>query len=84
MNNSMVWSLPAAAQRESGPPHARTECGLHAKWATWKSLKNHRETLCFQWAQQMHRFLMKMECAPKDGRRACVKCAKQPEISCKN
>ena len=84
MNNSMVWSLPTAAQRESGPRHARAERGLRAKCATWKPSKNHRETLRFQWAPQMHRFRTKMDCAPKHGRRACVKCAKQHEISCKN
>ena len=66
MNNSTVWSLPTAAQRASGPRHARAECGLRIKCATWKSLKNHRETLSFQWAPQVHRFHTKMECAPKE------------------
>ena len=50
MNNSTVWSLPTAAQRTSGPWHARAERGLRAECAIWKSLKNHRETLCFQCA----------------------------------
>ncbi len=71
MNNSTVWSLPTAAQRASGPRHARAERGLHSKCATWKSLKNHRETLCFQWVPQVHRFHTKMDCAPKDSMCAC-------------
>ena len=50
MNNSTVWPLPTAAQRASGPRHARAERGLHAKCAMWKSLKNNRATLCFQCA----------------------------------
>ena len=56
MNNSTVWSLPTAAQRASGPRHARAERGLRAKCATWKSLKNHRETLCFQCAPWVRQF----------------------------
>ena len=63
MNNSTVWSLPTAAQRASRPRHARAERGLHTKCATWKSLKNHRETLCFQWVPQVYRFHTKMGCA---------------------
>ena len=39
MNNSTVWSLPTAAQRASGPRHARAERGLRTKCATWESLK---------------------------------------------
>ena len=39
MNNSTVWPLPTAAQRASGPRHARAERGLRAKCATWESLK---------------------------------------------
>ena len=71
MNNSTVWSLPTAAQRASGPRHARAERGLRAECVTWKSLGNHRETLCFQWAPQVHRFHTKMDCAPKDSTCAC-------------
>ena len=84
MNNSMVWSLPTAAQRESGPRHTRAERGLRTKCVTWKSLKNHRETWCFQWAQQVHQFDTNTGCAPKERMGACMKCAKPPGISCKN
>ena len=80
MNNSRVWSLPAAAQRESGPLHARAERGLRAECATWNSLENHRETLCFQCASQVHRFDTKTDCAPKDSMRACVGRAKSYNI----
>ena len=55
MNNSTVWSLPTAAQRTSGPRHARAERELRAKCSTWESLKNHRKTLCSQCAPQVHR-----------------------------
>ena len=71
MNNSTVWSLPAAAQRESGPRPARAERGLHAKCATWNSLKNHRDTVCFQWAPYVHRFCTNIDCAPEDSMCAC-------------
>ena len=81
MDNSTVWSLPTAAQRQSGPRHARAERGLRTECTTWESLKNHRETLCFQWAPQVYRFHTKLECAPKDRMCACVKCAKPPGIS---
>ena len=39
MDNSTVWSLPTAAQRQSGPRHARAERGLRTECTTWKSLK---------------------------------------------
>ena len=56
MNISTVWSLPTATQRRSGPRHARSERELRAKCTTWKSLKNHRETLCFQCAPWVRQF----------------------------
>ena len=56
MNISMVWSVPTATQRRSGPQHARSERGLRVKCAPWKSLKNHRKTLRFQYAPWVHRF----------------------------
>ena len=76
MNIFAVWSLPTVTQRRSGPQHARVERGLRAKCITWKSLKTHRETLCFQCASQVHRFDTKTDCAPKDSMRACVGRAK--------
>ena len=56
MNNSTVWSLPTATQRRSGPRHARSERELRAKCTTWESLKNRRETLCFQCAPWVRQF----------------------------
>ena len=50
MNVFTVRSLPTATQQQSGPRHARAARGLRVKCATWKSLENHRETLCFQCA----------------------------------
>ena len=50
MNNSTVWSPPAATQRRSGSRHARSERELRAKCVTWETLKNHREMLHFQCA----------------------------------
>ena len=56
MNNSTVWSLPATTQRRSGSRHARSERELRAKCVTWETLKNHRETLCFQCAPWVRQF----------------------------
>ena len=56
MNNSTVWSPPAATQRRSGSRHARSERELRAKCVTWESLKNHRETLLFQCAPWVRQF----------------------------
>ena len=56
MNNSTVWSPPAATQRRSGSRHARSERELRAKCVTRKTLKNHRETLLFQYAPYVHQF----------------------------
>ena len=50
MNVFIVRSLPTATQRRSRPRHAWAACGLRVKCVTWQSLKNHRETLCFQCA----------------------------------
>ena len=47
MNNSTAWFPPAATQRRSGSRHARSERELRAKCVTWKTLKNHRKSLCF-------------------------------------
>ncbi len=55
MNIFTVWSPPTATQRRSGPPCTHSERELRAECATWKSLKNHRETLCFQCAPEVHR-----------------------------
>ena len=55
MNIFTVWSLPTATQRRSGPRRAQAARGLRTKCTTWKSLKNHWETLCFQCAPQVHR-----------------------------
>ena len=76
MNNSTVWSLPTATQRRSGPRHARAERGLRAKCVAWKSLKNHRETLCFQCAPWVHRFDTNIDCVSKDSMCACAECMK--------
>ena len=56
MNNSTVWSLPAATQRRSGSRHACSERELRAECVTWKSLKKHRETLLFQCAPWVRQF----------------------------
>ena len=56
MNNSTVWSLPAATQRRSGSRHACSERELRAKCVMWKSLENHRETLLFQCAPWVRQF----------------------------
>ena len=55
MNDFIIRSPATATERQSGPRHARAARGLRIKCVTWKSLKTHRETLCFQCAPKARR-----------------------------